>query len=397
MNNVVILGIVSLLTDISSEMIYPLVPAFLTLTLGASPLFLGFMEGIAESLGNILKLFFGMYSDKIKKRKGVALSGYAVSALGKLLLIQARSFGLVFTSRVIDRIGKGIRTSPRDALIAESSDQDKRGAAFGLHRMLDSLGAVIGVGIAIWVLYRYAGNIRMVFYLSAIPALLSIIVLYWGVREKKKIKDDNASGSKGVPVKIFQSIKAMPRNLKIFYAIIFLFALGNSSNMFLLLKSLNIGFRSIDTLFLYLVYNISYCLFMYPFSKLSDRLGRKWFLIMGYALYGLVYFGFGFFQFKAMYWALFAIYGIYIGITEGVEKAFIVDHAPGNIKATALGLYSFIIGITLLPASGLAGWLWQNFGSAVPFYFSAVTGLCAASLLFLSIRSRSILPDHRSV
>ena len=374
--NIIILGIVSLLADISSEMVYPLIPYFLVYVLGTNIYFLGIIEGIAESTASLLKVFFGVFSDRIQKRKIFAIFGYGVSSAGKLLLAMAASWPMVLSSRFVDRTGKGIRTAPRDALISESAAAGKRGAAFGLHRAMDTAGAVIGAGLAFLVLLKFSDNIRGVFYLALIPAILSVIAMVF-IREGKKADKKEAK----VSIKSYFSLKQYPRQLKIFLLISFIFTIGNSSNLFLILKAMDIGFLPIYALLLYMIYSVSHSLSSYPAAKLSDRIGRKAILAIGYFLFGIIYLGFAFIGVKAAYWALFLVYGLYSGLTEGVEKAFVADNSPENLKATALGMHATVAGITLLPASVLAGLLWQFAGPSAPFYFSGLTGFISTILI----------------
>lgn len=391
MSNIFFLGLVSFFNDISSEMIYPLIPSFLTITLGASPAILGVIEGVSESLGSLLKLFSGYYSDKIKQRKLIALWGYFTSLFGKLLL--AFSFGwlMVFAARFFDRLGKGIRTAPRDALLAESSQGNKNGAAFGFHRSMDTAGAILGVLITIFLIYNLKMEFRSVFFYALIPAEIGIFILYFYVKDKMKKEvnpetENTEKKEKTKFIKIFSKWSTLPQQLRIFIIITFIFSLGNSSNMFLLLRSIDIGFTPFYTVFLYLAMNFSYLLFTYPASRLSDKIGRKSLLICGYLLYSVVYIAFAMIDIKFMHWLLFPIYGIYIGLTEGVEKAFVADHSSSDIKATAQGWHAFVVGVMLLPASSVAGFLWYYLGPSSAFYLSSITGFVSAILIFFYIK-----------
>ncbi len=377
MFNIIMVGITSLLTDISTEMVYPLLAIFLSTTLGASPWIIGLIEGIAESIASLLKVFSGYLSDKSQKRKPLAILGYGSSTFGKIFLYIATSWWWVLLSRVIDRFGKGIRNAPRDALIADSSAKERRGRAFGLHRMMDTIGAATGVLIAYYLLTAHAGPIdfRKIFLLSLIPAFLGLIFLFF-VKEKKATI---APASK----KLSFNWSALPLKLKLFLVVTVLFTLGNSSNQFLLLRAKNLGYTTENVLLLYLVYNIVYAIISYPAGRLSDIIGRKKLLVWGYVFYGVVYLGFALTNNPAMMWGLFGLYGIYIGITEGVEKALVTDIAPENLRATMIGLHATLVGIGLFPASFLAGILWNQFGPAATFYFGSITGLLAAIGLLL--------------
>lgn len=370
MFNIILLGITSLLTDISSEMVYPILPVFLVTTLGASPAILGLIEGIAESLASLLKVFSGYFSDKIKRRKPFTILGYSCSTIGKIFLFLAHSWGFVLIARVVDRFGKGVRTAPRDALIADSAKDGKRGAAFGLHRAMDTTGAAIGVALAYFIVTRFKDSLRNIFLLSLIPAFLGVLFLFF-VKEKKH---EPAVASQKIQFKW----SALDKRLKLFLIFSFIFTLGNSSNQFLLLRAKNAGHALPQTILLYLTYNIVYGLFAYPASRLSDRIGRKKLIVLGYLFYGLVYLGFAVNNSMNLFWFLFGAYGLYIGFTEGVEKALIIDIAPKDLRATAIGLHATLLGIGLFPASLFAGLLWKFLGPAAPFYFGGFMGIFAS-------------------
>ncbi len=379
MFNIILLGLTSFFTDISSEMIYPLVPLFLTAKLGASPEILGLIEGIAESLASLLKIVAGYISDRLRNRKALTIFGYSASAVGKLFMYIAASWPMVLLARVIDRFGKGIRTAPRDALIADNAAEGKHGAAFGLHRALDSSGAVVGVILAYFFFTRLAqGEYTPVFMWSVVPAVIGVVLLFV-VRESKP----KASKQAQLPSLHWN---VLPRRLQLFLIVALIFTLGNSSNTFLLLRATNLGFTPAAAILLYLVYNIVYGLVSYPAGWLSDKVGRKRLLVTGYVFYGLVYLGFALVnapQQAWVLWALFGLYGLYIGFTEGVEKALVSELAPANLRATAIGLHATTIGIGLLPASFIAGQLWDRISPAAPFYFGGGMGLAAAIGLML--------------
>lgn len=377
MFNVVMLGITSLLTDIASEMVYPILPVFLVATLGASPAILGLIEGVAESLASLLKVFSGLWSDKIRKRLPFTIFGYSCSAVGKLFLYIAANWHAVLLGRVIDRFGKGVRVAPRDAIIADSAAEGKRGAAFGLHRAMDTGGAVIGVSLAYLLVVSLKNPVREIFLISLIPATLGVLFLFL-IKEKKE------GPIPGKKVKLEWG--RLDRRLKLFLVFTFLFTLGNSSNAFLLLRAQNLGNTLPTVILLYLFYNIIYGVFIYPASKLSDRIGRKKLLVAGYLFYGLVYLGFAVNGSLAGLWALFGVYGLYMSCTEGVEKALVTDIAPAELKATMIGLHATLVGIGLLPASFLAGLLWKFFGPAATFYFGSIMGITASVGLWFILR-----------
>jgi MFS family permease len=370
MFNVIVLGIVSFLTDISTEMVYPLIPLYLTSRLGASPAIVGLIEGVAESTASLLRVFSGYISDLIGRRKPLAILGYGSSTLGKVFLYLSHSWGFVFIGRWIDRFGKGIRTAPRDALIADSTDPTRRGRAFGLHRAMDTFGAVIGIILAYYFFTRFSGDYSRVFLYSLIPAFLGVFALFFVKESRKTVK-----GSTSKPVLKWS---LLDRRLKGFLIVTLIFTLGNSSNQFLLLRAKNLGFNDATVLLLYLTYNLVYMAFAYPAGRISDRIGRKKLIVVGYLFYGLVYFGFAMVASGSYLWVLFGLYGIYIGLTEGVQKALISDIAPVETRATLIGLHATLEGIGLLPASFIAGLLWNNISASAPFYFGGLMGIISA-------------------
>jgi MFS family permease len=378
MRNVILLGLTSLLTDISSEMVYPLLPFFLTATLGASPAILGLVEGIAESTASLLKVFSGYLSDRFRRRLPLAILGYAGSVAGKVLLVVAGGWGTVLAGRVVDRIGKGVRTAPRDTLIAESATPETRGRAFGLHRAMDTAGAAAGVLFAYWFLTTKTEGYTQVFAWSVIPALLGVLILFL-VREQP------------VPAPAVLRLPSfrwsvLPRRLRMFLIVVFVFTLGNSSNTFLLLRAYSLHFTAADVLLLYLVYNVAYAFLSYPAGHLSDLIGRKNLLLAGYFSYALVYLGFALLGEGTQHWAvwvLFGTYGVYSALTEGVEKALVADLAPTEHRATAIGLHATIVGIGLLPASFIAGQIWVAVSPEAAFALGGITGIIAVIGLLL--------------
>jgi MFS family permease len=388
MFNVLLLGIASFLTDLSTEMVYPLLPLYLTSArIGASPAIVGLIEGIAESVASILKVFSGYISDRFRTRKPLAIFGYSASTVGKVFLYVSTTWQLVLVGRVIDRFGKGIRTAPRDALIADSSRAEKRGAAFGLHRALDTFGAVAGVAVAYVFFVSLQDDFQPIFLLSLIPAFAGVLVLFF-VREKKPVAqaaNQNQNGTREIWWKNLRAHwRALDRRLKMFLVIVFVFSLGNSSNQFLILRATSLGYSDASAILLYLLYNIVYAVGAYPFGHLSDKIGRKHLLVAGYAVYGVIYFGFALTG-ATLLPLLFGMYGLYIALTEGVEKALVSELAPASERATWIGLHATAVGIALLPASLLAGILWNAFGAPAPFFLSGIMGLAAAAALWLLI------------
>lgn len=375
--NVFWMGITSLFTDISSEMIYPILPIFLTSYLGVSKAFLGLIEGVAESTASILKIFSGWFSDRFRRRKPPVVWGYSLSALSKPLLALSTSGIHVLFLRFFDRVGKGIRTSPRDALISESTPKEKTGMAFGFHRAMDTLGAVIGPLLAFMILPKLGNNIRPIFLIAFIPAAIAVALLWFFVKEKRAEKEDKRSEVKF-------SFAPFNFRMKFFIFVVFLFTLGNSSNAFLILRAQNTGVAVVLIPILWLVFNAVYSVTAMPAGILSDRIGRKKVIIGGYIIYSMVYFGLAYVNAPALVWLLFALYGVHYGMTDGTERAFISDIAPKEYKATAFGIYHAAVGFALLPASVIMGLLWQSLGATIAFSFGGVlAGVAALLLLFV--------------
>ncbi|MDD4179350.1 MAG: MFS transporter [Candidatus Margulisbacteria bacterium] len=371
--NVVWLGFVSLFNDVASEMIYPIVPIFLTATLGAPMAIVGLIEGVAESTASLLKVFSGWISDLIGQRKPLAVFGYSFSTLSKLFLAIAYLWPVVLFARFIDRFGKGIRVAARDALIADSTEPGSRGAVFGFHRMMDTFGAVCGPLIAIGLMAIFASNYRLIFLISFIPALIGVLILQFFVTEVRK----------PIPVeKIKIAWKDFGPKYNLFLLVSIIFSLGNSSDVFLILRSKDLGLSAMMVVLAYVVYNIFYATLSYPAGIMADKIGFKKVLLMGFLIYSFVYAGFGATHDPQMVWPLFAIYGFYIAFTEGVSKAYIANLAPKDKVGTAIGLYYTATGVSVLFASLVAGLLWSVFGPSVAFYFGATMAL-AASIMFI--------------
>lgn len=374
--NVVTMGIASFLTDISSEMIYPILPLFLVNVLGAPKSVIGLIEGVAESTASLLKVFSGWLSDKLGKRKPLILFGYSLSDLSKPLLTFTTSWTQVFAIRFADRFGKGVRTAPRDALIADSTTKNLRGKAFGFHRALDTAGAATGPFLAFLILSVSHNNYRRVFLFSAIPGTLAILVLVFFLKEKAH-KDHSVER----PRITFASLS---REFKIFTLVSTVFALGNSSDAFLLLRAQNLGIAVALVPIVYFLFNIVYTILAMPAGILSDRIGRKKVIIGGYLTFALIYLGFAIANRAIYVWPLFALYGVYYALTEAVQKAFVGDLAPSGLTGTAMGTYNTLIGIAMLPASLIGGALWQYFGAPATFFYGAGLAFLAAMLLLVS-------------
>jgi MFS family permease len=375
--NIIMLGLVSFFADISSEMVYPLIPLYLTGAFGATPALVGVIEGIAESTASLLKVYSGYLTDRYSRKKPIAFIGYAAGLVYKAALLLSSSWGGVLAARVIDRLGKGIRTSPRDVMVSESADRGAMGKAFGVHKALDMAGSALGILLA-FLLVRGAvsgqADYKRVFLLSAIPAALSLLMFLF-IREKK-VKREPWQRER-----FWKNALGLSRPLKLYLLIAFLFTLGNSSNAFLLLRAKNAGFDDVTVILLYFAYNLAASLLAIPFGRLSDKIGRKRLLTFGYLVFAAVYLGFAFLSSKAGMLLLFITYGFYTAMTAGVERALITDIAPAQLRGTMLGLHSTLVGAALLPASALFGLLWTRFGPQVPFVFGASLSLLSAVLL----------------
>jgi MFS family permease len=381
--NVLVLGFVSLLTDISSEMIYPLLPLFVTTVLGAGPAFLGLIEGVAESTAALLKLLSGIWADRVRDRKGLVLGGYGLSALSRPLIAVAGSAAAVLAVRFMDRIGKGIRTSPRDALIADSIDPSLRGKAYGFHRSLDNAGAIIGPLLATLILAYFTTNLRVVFWMAAIPGALSVLLIITSVREPERRPHHSGAGA--------SFLKTVPKgNLRRYLLILLLFTLGNSSDAFILLRAAQLGVSVGKIALLWTFFNGVKMLLTMPFGALSDRLGRKGLIITGWGVYAVAYVGFAVATVQWHAWLLFGIYGIFYSLTEGVEKALMADLAPPEERGAGFGWYNFAVGIGALPASVVFGGIWQKLGPAAAFFFGAGLAGVAAVLLIFLVRPRPV-------
>jgi len=375
--NVFALGGTSFLNDAASEMIYPLLPVFLTTTLGAGAAFLGLIEGIAESTASLVKLFSGWLSDRIGKRKGLVLFGYGLAAVARPLIAISHAAWQVLLIRAGDRTGKGVRGSPRDALVAASCEENERGKAFGFQRAMDHAGAIVGPLLASLILFLIPGNYRLMFALASIPGLLTLPLIALGVRE---MMPASASQAKGVKL----TLAPFTGKFKFYLAILVLFTLGNSSDAFLLLRAKTLGVAVALLPILWIVLHIVKMASSVPGGILSDKLGRRGIIVAGWMVYALAYLGFGLAGRAWHIWGLFAFYGLFFGLTEGVEKAYVADLVPEALRGTAYGLYNFAIGIAALPASLLFGLVWQTTKSALLAFGLGGTLAFLASLLLLT-------------
>ena len=379
--NIYSLGWVSFFTDASSEMIYPLLPIFLTSVLGVGTTFVGLIEGVAEATASLLKLISGWFSDRLGKRKILVVGGYTLSSFIRPFVAAATAGWHVLFIRFLDRVGKGIRTSPRDALIADSTLEGEHGKAFGFQRAMDHAGAVVGPLIAFFLLTFVTQEYRTIFWLAFFPAIFSLIILIRGVSEKKNLS------TKPEAAKIKLTLRPFDRRFKLFLFIIVLFSLGNSSDAFLILKAKDAGIPITLLPILWMVLHLTKSLSATPGGILSDRWGRKRVIISGWLLYSGIYWGFAWTVTPEPIWILFAVYGLFYGLTEGGERALVADLVPSHLRGTAYGLYNFAVGISTLPASILMGLLWEKFSPQAAFSFGATLALISALFLWLSLRA----------
>ena len=385
--NVFAFGLVSLLNDASSEIIYPLLPIFLAQSLGASARAIGTIEGLAESISSLLKLFAGYLSDRFAKRKSLVVAGYSVASLARPLLAFAHTWTQVLAIRLTDRIGKGIRTAPRDAMIADTVRVEQRGLAFGFHRAMDHAGAVIGPLIGYVLVILFVANAKSpttrefskIFLVASVPALIAVLVAIFLMRESPVHEQRGPEITK-------LSLRGFDSNFKRFLIVLALFTLSNSSDSFLILRAMDSGVSVAVVPLLWAAHHGMKVLSSLYGGDLSDRLGRKRLIVSGWILYAAVYAGFAFATQQASLWVLFLVYGIYFGLAEGAEKALVADLVRPEQRGTAYGLYNLAFGVTVFPASLLMGMIWDWKGPAVAFLVSAVMGATAAMLLLILVK-----------
>ncbi|NOZ80019.1 MAG: MFS transporter [Acidobacteria bacterium] len=370
---VIMLGFVSLFTDLSSEMIYPLLPLFLTGVLGAGPAALGLIEGVAESTASILKLASGWLSDRVGKRKPLVTLGYGIASFARPLIGLATAWPAVLALRFLDRSGKGVRTSPRDALLADVTPDDLRGAAYGVHRAMDHAGAVLGPLVAV-VLLRAAGlAMRQIFLLAAIPGVIVLAILILGVREPRRPQHESHAG--------IGALREAAGPLRPFLIALLVFTLGNSTDAFLLLRLSDAGIGTAAVAGLWAAHNVVRMASNWFGGRLSDVAGRRRMMLTGWTLYALVYATFALGHGRTLFVVTFLGYGLYFGLTEPVEKAWVADLAPTGSRGAAFGLYHLAIGLAALPASVLFGAAWKIWGAPVAFGAGAALAAIAALLL----------------
>jgi len=398
--NVIALGFVSLLTDASTEIVYPFLPFFL-IALGAGATFIGLIEGIAETTASLLKLVAGHVSDRMRARKKLIVFGYGLSGLTRPMMAIAFGPMHVLFVRFLDRVGKGFRGAPRDALIADATDPAIRGKAFGFHRAMDHMGAVIGplIAFALLAISQPVGSeaiqadtYRLIFWAATIPAGLAVLVLILFVREIAPAPKENTPNGGATS---FLTLAPFDARFKGYLLALAIFTLGNSSDALLLLRASELGIPTAHIPLLWVALHIVKSASSVPGSALSDRLGRSWTIRLGWAVYAVIYAGFSYADTLWHGWALFAAYGIYFGLTEGSEKAYVADLVPSELRSTAYGIHGFTIGIVALPASVLFGAIWSAYGSATAFATGGLISILASVLLtVLPVFRQSATDEH---
>jgi MFS family permease len=391
--NIWAVTIASFFTDISSEMIFNLVPLYLANVLGVGTAIIGLIDGIAETTASLMKVYTGSLSDKLGQRKWLAVAGYALSTISKPFLFIATTWEAVLGVRFSDRLGKGIRTAPRDALVADSIDEKQRGLAFGVHRAGDTAGAFLGIGFAALIVWLTEANgidltrhtFQIAVLASFIPAVLGVLVLM-GMASEVPMKTKRASA--------LPSLEGLDTRFKLFLFVVLLFTLGNSSDSFIILLGQNRGLDIFQIMLMLMTFNFIYASLSGPLGAWSDKIGRRRLIIGGWIAYGLVYLGLALSKTGWHVWVLYALYGIYYAATDGVGRALVADFVPVERRGAAYGLYNAAIGITVLPASVIAGVLWQGigswtgFGASAPFYFGAALALLAGVLFWRLVPSK---------
>ena len=384
--NIWAVGFTSMFMDISSEMVLNILPLFLSNVLGVQTSIIGLIDGIAEATASLLKLFSGWLSDRLGGRKWLAVTGYGLSAIVKPLFYIANSWGLVAGVRWADRVGKGIRTAPRDALVADSVTPEARGLAFGFHRAMDTAGALIGILIAalvVWLMQKSnlalsRSTFQTIVLVSLIPAVLAVLSLIIGAR------DVAVKGQRAVPK---FSLRSMGKPFSIFLVIVSIFTLGNSADAFLILRAQNLGVSVLGILIMLAIFNLIYSLISTPAGSLSDRIGRRRLIVGGWLVYAVIYLGFALAHDSWHVWVLYAVYGVYYGMAYGSANALVADLVPENLRGTAYGTYNAVIGLLAFPSSFIAGILWQGIGGwsglgpSAPFFFGGLLALIAALLM----------------
>lgn len=378
--NILFLSLISFFTDVASEMLYPVIPLYLQ-SIGISIVGISIMEGVAETLSAISKTYFGIWSDRLKKRKVFVIVGYGLSAVCKPLMIVFQNYFWILLNRVGDRLGKGIRTAPRDALLSDESSFADKGKVFGFHRSIDTLGAAVGPAITLGLLYWYHWNYRSLFFISFIPGIFAMLFSFLIIEKKKSLTENKVKKVKWKD--LFSYWKGSSRDYKLVSVLLIVFYIFNSSDMLLLLKAKNNGIQDNQVISLYIIYNLAYALLAFPMGIIGDKLGLKNIIAVGLLFFGSVYVGISFFNSYASVVGLFVLYGIYSSAIEGNIKALLSNLSAPSDTATAIGLFTTLQSFTYIISNTLAGWLWQNFNPAFPFVMSGLVAIIIGVILFL--------------
>lgn len=378
-SNVFFIGLISFFGGISQDIMIPVLPLYLANVLHLDKSFIGLTEGLVTSSASVFKIVSGFLSDRFRKNKPIVFAGYFLSLVGRPLLAVTASAGGILFLRFLDGIGKGIKDSPKDALIADSTQAQSRGKGFGIVRALDTFGSVVGPLILFLLLYLLRNNslkYHYIFFICAIPLVFTLSILQFFVKEVPFTKKQQSKEIK----------YTLPKRFYLFLAIVLFFSLGNSSDTFLILRAQNVGVSLLAIPLVYALFNFIYASASIPLGSLSDKIGREKVILLGWVAYAVAYFGFGLAKTPFTIWLLFAFYGVYYATTEGVAKAFIADLIEAEHRGRAYGIYNALVGLITLPASVIAGFLWDRINPAAPFYFSAVIAIGASFLLFFFLR-----------
>ena len=378
-NNVLFIGLISFFGGVSQDIMVPVLPLYLANVLGLDKSFIGFTEGLVTSSASIFKIVSGFLSDKFRKNKPIVFFGYFLSFIARPLLALTSSAGVILFLRFLDGIGKGIKDSPKDALIADSTQMQSRGKGFGIVRALDTFGSVVGPLLLFLLLFLLQNNsmkYQYIFFICAIPLLFTLGILVCFVKEVPFVRKQHS-----VDLKF-----ALPKKFYIFLASVLLFSLGNSSDTFLILRAQNVGVSLLAIPLVYALFNFIYASASVPLGSLSDKIGREKVILLGWVAYAFAYLGFGLAKTPLAIWLLFAFYGVYYATTEGVAKAFIADLIEIEHRGKAYGIYNALVGLITLPASIIAGILWDTVNPASPFFFGAIMAAIASVVLFIFMR-----------
>jgi MFS family permease len=393
--NVFWAGVVSFFMDVSSEMVYSLVPIFLSSVLGVGTGLIGVIEGIAETTASLLKMVAGWLSDKMGRRKPLMLFGYGISTVSRPLLALANGWGVVLSSRFVDRFGKGVRTAPRDAIVADSSEKSQLGRSFGFHRAMDQFGAVAGPAIAFAILWARPGGYRLVFWISMIPAVICVAIIWLFIREKRKVRPDSEAaasegdggaaaqpGAQTAGLPRWQRLKRLKGPLLAYLVVTAIFSLGNSSDAFLIIRAnRDLGITPFLVPILYLVFNFVYSALSIPAGLLADKVGRRRVALIGFAVFAGSYAWMALAGSAAAAWGVFILYGVYMGIADGNGRALLGEFSGGDRRGTAYGAYHMVVGLAALPASVIAGVLYDRVSHAAPFWVGAGAAVLAGLLM----------------